>query len=201
MNVSLNTDPPSKSTYMSKSLRNLISGAVCMLALSSALAQTTPAVIVGGAAMDPLKGITDNLLHSKEHTALVATIRAADLGGTLNGAGPFTVFAPTNEAFNKLSPDTTDDWLKPENKAQAIKVLSYHIVAGKIGTKTLLKMIKKSKGKAALKTMEGDNIYATQEGDNIVIWDESGNKSTITIGDVWQKNGVIHVIDTVLLPK
>ncbi len=187
---------------MSKSWRILVLGVVCLLTVHSTFAQTTPAVIiVGGAPMDPLKDIVDNLLHSKDHTALVATIRAAGWVGTLKGAGPFTVFAPTNEAFDKLPPDTTDDWLKPENQAQAIKVLSYHVVAGKIGTKALLKMIKKSKGKATLKTMEGTNIYVTQEGDHILIWDESGNKSTITTSDVWQKNGVIYVTDTVLLPK
>lgn len=200
LNVSLSTGKR-KCTFMSKSLRILMGGFVCVFSLSTTLAQTPQAVIVGGATMDPARDITDNLLHSKDHTDLGATIRAADLGGTLKGVGPFTFFAPTNEAFHKLSPDTTDDWLKPENKAQAIKILSYHVVAGKIGTKTLLKMIKKSKGKATLKTMEGDNIYATLDGDIILIWDESGNKASITTSNVWQKNGVIQVIDTVLLPK
>jgi uncharacterized surface protein with fasciclin (FAS1) repeats len=200
MNVSLSTGKR-KCTFMSKSLRILMGGLVCVFSLSTTLAQTSQAVIGGGAAMDPAGDITDNILHSKDHSDLVATIRAAGLGGTFKGVGPFTFFAPTNEAFHKLSPDTTDDWLKPENQAQAIKIISYHVVAGKIGTKTLLKMIKKSKGKATLKTMEGDNIYATLDGDNIVIWDESGNKASIITSDAWQKNGVIQVIDTVLLPK
>jgi uncharacterized surface protein with fasciclin (FAS1) repeats len=186
---------------MRKSWLSFIWVFVCCLSMDGSYAQNTQVVVVGGAPMDPLKNMVDNLLHSNDHTALLATIRAANMGGTLNGAGPFTLFAPNNEAFNKLPPDTTDDWLKPENQAQAIKVLSYHVVAGKVGVKTLLKMIKKAKGKATLKTMEGDNMYATQEDGHILLWDELGNKSTITISDAWQKNGVIHVIDTVLHPK
>src|ERR1700744_459206 len=158
-------------------------------------------VEVGGDAMYPTKDIVDNAVNSKDHTTLVAAVKAAGLVSTLKGTGPFTVFAPTNAAFAKLPDGAVDDLLKPENKAQLVKVLTYHVVPGRIGSKTLLKMIKKAGGKATLKTVQGENLYASADGDMITIWDENGNKSMITQADVWQSNGVIHVVDTVLMPK
>ena len=157
-------------------------------------------VEVGGAPMYPSKDIIDNAVNSKDHTTLVAAVKAADLVSTLKGPGPFTVFAPTNAAFAKVS-DAVDNLMKPENKAMLVKVLTYHVVPGRIGSKMLLKMIKKAGGKATLKTVQGENLYASADGDMITIWDENGNKSMITTADVWQSNGVIHVVDAVLMPK
>ena len=176
-------------------------GLLCSSAATFAQMSGEKTVEVGGAAMYPSKDIVDNAVNSKDHTTLVAAVKAAGLVGTLKGAGPFTVFAPTNEAFAKLPAGTVDNLLKPENKDMLIKVLTYHVVAGKIGSKQLMKMIRKAGGKATLKTVQGDNIYASADNGMITIWDESGNKAMVTIGDVWQSNGVIHVIDTVLLPK
>jgi uncharacterized surface protein with fasciclin (FAS1) repeats len=178
-------------------------GLIAPVAVSHALAQSAPGtVVVGGMAMYPSKDIVANAVNSNDHTTLVAAVKAAGLVETLKGAGPFTVFAPTNEAFAKLPAGTVDDLLKPENKAQLVKVLTYHVVAGRIGSKALLKMIRKAGGKATLKTVQGDNLYASADDSGMItIWDENGNKSMITISDVWQKNGVIQVVDTVLLPK
>jgi uncharacterized surface protein with fasciclin (FAS1) repeats len=182
---------------------SLLLGAGLLLSASNTFAQMSDGktVEVGGAAMYPTKDIIDNAVNSKDHTTLVAAVKAADLVATLKGPGPFTVFAPTNEAFAKLPAGAVDNLLKPENKGQLTKVLTYHVVAGRIGSKELMKMIKKAGGKATLKTVEGDNIYASASDGMITIWDDSGNKAMVTIADVWQKNGVIHVIDTVLLPK
>ena len=186
-----------------KQLFSLLLGAGFLFSSVNTFAQMSgeKTVEVGGSAMYPSKDIIDNAVNSNDHTTLVAAVKAAGLVSTLKGAGPFTVFAPTNEAFAKLPAGTVDDLLKPENKAQLTKVLTYHVVAGRIGSKALLKMIKKAGGKATLKTVQGDNIYASADNGMITIWDESGNKAMITIADVWQSNGVIHVIDTVLLPK
>jgi uncharacterized surface protein with fasciclin (FAS1) repeats len=130
-----------------------------------------------------------------------AAVKAAGLVDTLEGAGPFTVFAPTNEAFAKLPAGTVDTLLKPENKDQLVKILTYHVVAGKVTSKDLLKMIKAGHGKAELKTVAGGTLTATAKGGMIMLTDEKGGMATVTIADVYQSNGIIHVIDGVLLPN
>jgi uncharacterized surface protein with fasciclin (FAS1) repeats len=156
---------------------------------------------VGGAAMYPTKNIVENAVNSQDHTTLVAAVKAAGLVDTLEGAGPFTVFAPTNEAFAKLPAGTVDTLVKPENKETLTKILTYHVVAGKVGSKELMKMIKAGHGKAELKTVEGGTITAMAKGGKIMLTDEKGGMATVTIADVYQSNGVIHVIDTVLMPN
>lgn len=157
--------------------------------------------MVGGAAMYPTKDIIDNAVNSKDHTTLVAAVKAAGLVETLKGAGPFTVFAPTNEAFDKLPKGTVATLVKPENKAALTKILTYHVVAGKMDSKAIAAAIKKGKGKAELTTVEGGKLWAWMEGKKLVLKDEKGGMSTVTIADVYQKNGVIHVVNTVLMPK
>ncbi|MBC8984950.1 fasciclin domain-containing protein [Pedobacter sp. N36a] len=157
--------------------------------------------MVGGAAMYPSKDIIDNAVNSKDHTTLVAAVKAAGLVETLKGAGPFTVFAPTNEAFNKLPKGTVETLLKSENKATLSKILTYHVVAGKMDSKAIAAAIKKGNGKAELTTVEGGKLWAWMKGNKLVLKDEKGGMSTVTIADVHQKNGVIHVVDTVLMPK
>jgi len=157
--------------------------------------------MVGGAAMYPTKDIIDNAVNSKDHTTLVAAVKAAGLVETLKGAGPFTVFAPTNEAFDKLPKGTVASLVKPENKAALTKILTYHVVAGKMDSKAIAAAIKKGKGKAELTTVEGGKLWAWMEGKKLVLKDEKGGLSTVTIADVYQKNGVIHVVNTVLMPK
>lgn len=147
------------------------------------------------------KNIVENAVNSKDHTTLVTAVKAAGLVDTLEGAGPFTVFAPTNEAFQKLPAGTVDTLLKPENKEMLTKVLTYHVVAGKVGSKDLVKLIKAGGGKADLKTVEGGTLTATLQGSSVMLTDEKGGMSTVTIADVYQSNGVIHVVDTVLLPN
>jgi uncharacterized surface protein with fasciclin (FAS1) repeats len=156
---------------------------------------------VGGAAMYPTKNIVENAVNSKDHTTLVAAVKAAGLVDTLEGPGPFTVFAPTNEAFAKLPAGTVDTLLKPENKDQLVKILTYHVVAGKVGSKDLIKLIKKGGGKAALKTVSGGTLTASLQGGKVLLTDEKGRTATVTIADVYQSNGVIHVVDAVLLPN
>ncbi len=158
-------------------------------------------VTVGGAPMYPSKNIVENAVNSKDHTTLVAAVKAAGLVDTLSGPGPFTVFAPTNEAFNKLPKGTVDTLVKPENKATLTKILTYHVVAGKMTAADIDKAIKAGGGKAELKTVEGENLTAEMSGGKLVLVDAKGGKSTVTIGDVMQSNGVIHVVDTVLMPK
>lgn len=158
-------------------------------------------VMVGGAAMYPSKNIVENAVNSKDHTTLVAAVKAAGLVETLQSAGPFTVFAPTNEAFNLLPAGTVDNLLKPESKAALTGVLTYHVVAGKISSADLAAMIKKGNGTATLKTVAGGNLYASMKGNKMVIKDEKGGWAYVTIKDVNQSNGVIHVVDHVLLPK
>ena len=158
-------------------------------------------VMVGGAAMYPSKNIIENAVNSKDHTTLVAAVKAAGLVETLEGAGPFTVFAPTNEAFNKLPAGTVDNLLKPENKDKLTAVLTYHVISGKIDSKTLMEWIKKNGGTYTATTVQGGKLMFSMKGKDIIITDESGDKAKITIKDVYQSNGVIHVIDTVLLPK
>jgi len=157
--------------------------------------------VVGGQEMYPTKNIVENAVNSADHTTLVAAVKAAGLVETLEGPGPFTVFAPTNEAFNKLPAGTVDTLLKPENKATLTKVLTYHVVAGRLGSHELMKKIKEGNGKAELTTVEGGKLWAMQDGKNIVLKDEKGGMATVTIANVFQSNGVIHVIDTVVMPN
>ena len=176
--------------------------AVAILALGfgfTSFAQKT--VMVGGAAMYPNKNIIENAVNSKDHTTLVAAVKAAGLVETLEGKGPFTVFAPTNEAFDKLPKGTVETLLKPENKKMLQNILTYHVVAGKWNASDIAKAIKEGKGKATLKTVSGGTLTAWMKGKDLYISDESGNKAKVTIADVNQSNGVIHVVDTVLLPK
>lgn len=158
-------------------------------------------VMVGGAAMYPNKNIIENAVNSKDHTTLVAAVKAADLVETLKGKGPFTVFAPTNAAFDKLPAGTVETLLKPENKKMLQTILTYHVVAGKWNASDIAKAIKAGKGKATLKTVSGGTLTAWMDGKDLYITDENGNKSKVTIADVNQSNGVIHVVDSVLLPK
>lgn len=176
--------------------------ALVSFAGTASYAQMNKTVMVGGAAMYPTKNIVENAVNSADHTTLVAAVKAADLVATLQTAGPFTVFAPTNAAFNLLPAGTVDGLLKPEAKAALAGVLTYHVVAGKYSAKAIAKMIKKNNGTATFKTVAGGNLYAMMNGKKgIVLKDESGGMSYVTISDVNQSNGVIHVVDHVLLPK
>jgi uncharacterized surface protein with fasciclin (FAS1) repeats len=158
-------------------------------------------VMVGGAAMYPTKNIIENAVNSKDHTTLVAAVKAAGLVDVLQGAGPFTVFAPTNDAFAKLPAGTVETLLKPENKATLTAILTYHVVPGRISSSDLAKAIKAGKGKAEFTTVQGETLTALMSGKDVMIKDSKGNTSKITIMDVNQSNGVIHVIDSVVLPK
>jgi uncharacterized surface protein with fasciclin (FAS1) repeats len=157
--------------------------------------------MVGGAEMYPTKNIVENAVNSKDHTTLVAAVKAAGLVETLSSAGPFTVFAPTNEAFDKLPAGTVATLVKPENKATLTKILTYHVVAGKVTAAELVAMIKKGNGKAELKTVQGGTITASLKGKSVVLTDEKGGTAVVTIADVMQSNGVIHVINSVLMPN
>lgn len=157
--------------------------------------------MVGGAAMYPTKNIVENAVNSKDHTTLVAAVKAAGLVPTLESKGPFTVFAPTNEAFDALPAGTVQTLLKPENKAKLTSILTYHVVPGKLSSEDLMKMVKMHNGKASLKTVQGDDLYVRMKGKHLMVTDENGNTADITIADVNQSNGVIHVVDKVLLPK
>ena len=171
--------------------------AVSAVALPTVAKEMT--VEVGGAPMYPSKNIIQNAVNSKDHTTLVAAVKAAGLVDTLQGPGPFTVFAPTNDAFAKLPAGTVDTLLKPENKGQLIQVLTYHVVPGRITAKDLMDMISKGGGKATLKTVEGADLTFEMKDGAIWVWDAKGDAAKITIKNVLQSNGVIHVIDTVLL--
>jgi uncharacterized surface protein with fasciclin (FAS1) repeats len=158
--------------------------------------------MVGGAPMYRTKDIIDNAVNSADHTTLVAAVKAADLVQTLKGKGPFTVFAPTNTAFEKLPAGTVSNLLKPENKAMLTKVLTYHVVAGMYDSKKLMQLIKKGGGSAMLKTVSGNTLTARMNGmGGVTLTDEMGNSSNVTTADVYQSNGVIHVIDTVVMPR
>jgi uncharacterized surface protein with fasciclin (FAS1) repeats len=173
-----------------------------ILALAGAsvvLAAKNP--MVGGKEMYPNKDIIDNAVNSADHTTLVAAVKAAGLVETLKGPGPFTVFAPTNEAFAKLPAGTVDTLLKPENKPMLTKVLTYHVVAGRLSAADIKKMIKDGHGAAEIKTVSGGTLTAMLKGNMIVLKDEKGGMSTVTQGNVFQSNGVIHVVDSVLLPN
>jgi uncharacterized surface protein with fasciclin (FAS1) repeats len=174
-------------------------GTLGLVGISVAAAVQDP--MVGGAAMYPTKNIVQNAMNSADHTTLVAAVKAAGLVDTLEGPGPFTVFAPTNEAFAKLPPGTVDTLVKPENKEMLMKILTYHVVAGRLSTADIQKMIKAGNGKAELKTVGGGTLTATNEGGKVMLQDEKGGMATITISNVYQSNGVIQVIDTVLMPN
>lgn len=156
--------------------------------------------MVGGAEMYPNKNIIENAVNSKDHTTLVAAVKAAELVETLKGEGPFTVFAPTNEAFEKLPKGTVETLLMTENKAKLQSILTYHVVAGKVSAMDLMKMIKDGNGKAELTTVNGGTLTAMLKGKKVQLKDAAGNISTVTIADVNQSNGIIHVIDAVVLP-
>lgn len=157
--------------------------------------------MVGGSPMSKEKDIIDNAVNSKDHTTLVTAVKAAGLVDTLKGAGPFTVFAPTNAAFDKLPKGTVDTLVKPESKAALTKILTYHVVPGKHDSASIARAIEEGKGKATFKTVQGEELTASLEGKDVIITDAKGGKSKVTIADVIQSNGVIHVVDTVLMPK
>ena len=191
---------------MSKRFGLLAATAAIALALGVALpvasfGATEKTVQVGGAPMYPSKNIIQNAVNSKDHTTLVAAVKAAGLVETLEGKGPFTVFAPTNAAFSKLPAGTVETLVKPENKDTLTKILTYHVVPGRLTAAALMKMVREGGGMAKLKTVEGAELIVKQAGPGkLTVTDAKGGVSTITIADVLQSNGVIHVIDTVLLP-
>jgi uncharacterized surface protein with fasciclin (FAS1) repeats len=158
-------------------------------------------VEVGGAAMYPSKNIVENAVNSKDHTTLVAAVKAAGLVETLQSAGPFTVFAPTNAAFDMLPKGTVETLLKPENKTMLAGVLTYHVIAGRIDGNELARLIKEGNGKTQLETVAGGKLWASMKGNKVILTDEKGGMATVTIQNVYQSNGVIHVIDHVVLPK
>ncbi|MBJ6143107.1 fasciclin domain-containing protein [Hymenobacter sp. BT559] len=169
--------------------------------IQSASAQKAKTVMVGGAPMYPTKNIVENAVNSKDHTTLVAAVKAAGLVETLQGPGPFTVFAPTNEAFAALPAGTVESLVKPENKETLTKILTYHVVAGRMTAADLMKAIKAGGGKAELKTVSGGTLTAMMKGPKTIeLKDEKGGISTVTIADVMQSNGVIHVVNKVLMP-
>lgn len=174
--------------------------AVAMMAGNSATSYAQKTVMVGGAAMYPSKNIVENAVNSKDHTTLVAAVKAAGLVETLSGPGPFTVFAPTNEAFNKLPAGTVDNLLKPEMKSRLTGVLTYHVVSGTMDSKMLMDKVKAGGGMATLKTVQGGDLTIMEKGKKLWVKDSQGNVAQVTIKDVYQKNGVIHVIDKVLMP-
>jgi uncharacterized surface protein with fasciclin (FAS1) repeats len=186
-----------------------LSTAVAAAALVFAAAAATPtlaemkehAVTVGGAPMYPSKNIVQNAVNSKDHTTLVAALKTAGLVETLQGPGPFTVFAPTNAAFAKLPAGTLDHLMMPQMREKLAAVLTYHVVPGRHSAKDLMDAAKKNGGKAELKTVEGGKIWIESKGNTLTIWDAKGNASKVTIQNVFQSNGVIHVVDTVLLPS
>lgn len=182
---------------MNRILRSTIVAITLALPLS---APTFAQVMVGGAPMFANKDIIDNAVNSKDHTTLVAAVKAAGLVSTLKGPGPFTVFAPVNAAFAALPPGTVDTLLKPENKAMLTKVLTFHVVPGRLDAAELVRRIKAGGGKAMLKTVEGESLTATVIGGVVTITDSKGDMAHVTTADVIQSNGVIHVVDKVLLP-
>jgi uncharacterized surface protein with fasciclin (FAS1) repeats len=193
-----------------KRIINVTLAGVAATALALSLGASAPAlaqmkekeksVTVGGAPMYPSKNIVQNAVNSKDHTTLVAAVKAAGLVDTLQSPGPFTVFAPTNEAFAKLPAGTVDTLLKPENKKTLTNVLTYHVVPGRLSAKDLMEKIRTGNGKAMLKTVEGEDLSFAEKDGKLWIWDAKGGSAQVTIRNVMQSNGVIHVIDTVLLP-
>jgi uncharacterized surface protein with fasciclin (FAS1) repeats len=190
--------------YQSKTnykMKKMIIAAFALVAIAFAPKTYAQTKMVGGAAMYPTKNIVENAVNSKDHTTLVAAVKAAGLVETLESAGPFTVFAPTNEAFNKLPAGTVDNLVKPENKETLTKILTYHVVAGKLSSADLWAKVKAGNGKAELKTVQGGTLTVMAKGKKLYLVDEKGGKSWVTIADVNQSNGVIHVVNTVLMPK
>ncbi|SDP94076.1 Uncaracterized surface protein containing fasciclin (FAS1) repeats [Mucilaginibacter sp. OK268] len=182
-------------------MKKLIIAALVLATSAITLKANAQTKMVGGAAMYPTKNIIQNAVNSKDHTTLVAAVKAAGLVPTLSSAGPFTVFAPTNEAFNKLPAGTVDNLVKPANKATLIKILTYHVIAGKLSAADLLAKVKDGNGKAELSTVSGGTLTVMEQGKKLYLVDEKGGKSWITIADVNQSNGVIHVVNAVLMPN
>lgn len=189
--------------FMKKTTIKSFAFAIAVL-MSPAMMNTATAqektVMVGGAAMYPSKNIVENAVNSKDHTTLVAAVKAAGLVETLQSAGPFTVFAPVNKAFDALPKGTVETLLKPENKAMLTGILTYHVVAGKMSSKDLMEKIKAGNGKAMLKTVQGEDLTFMMKGKDLLVMDAKGGKAMVTIKDVNQSNGVIHVINKVLMP-
>ncbi len=182
-------------------MKSLFRAGVVALALATvAIPALAKNPMVGGAAMYPTKNIIQNAVNSKDHTTLVAAVKAAGLVGTLSGKGPFTVFAPTNAAFDKLPAGTVGELVKPENKATLTSILTYHVVAGRLTAANIAAKIKAGKGKATLTTLSGGTLTASMMGGKLMLTDAKGGMSHVTIGNVMQSNGVIHVVDTVLMP-
>ena len=180
-------------------LATMAVAALALTTLSASAQMKDPDV--GGAPMYPNKNVVVNASAAPNLSTLVAAVKAAGLVDTLSGPGPFTVFAPDNDAFNKLPAGTVDTLVKPENKDQLVKILTYHVVAGKMDSKAIGKAIKKGHGTATLKTVQGGMLTAKMDGSKLVLTDEKGGTSTVTTADVYQSNGVAHVIDTVLMPN
>jgi uncharacterized surface protein with fasciclin (FAS1) repeats len=189
------------SNNLPKNMKKLIIAAFALAAIAIAPNANAQTKMVGGAAMYPTKNIVENAVNSKDHTTLVAAVKQAGLVETLQSAGPFTVFAPTNAAFNKLPKGTVETLLKPENKATLTKILTYHVVSGKWSAAQLMAKIKAGNGTAELTTVSGGVLKAMMQGGKIYLVDEKGGKSWVTIADVNQSNGVIHVVNTVLMPN
>ena len=187
-----------RTTFRSTAMAVLLA-ATAVAVPSAVFAQDMP--MVGGAPMDPAKTIPENASKAANLTTLVAAVKAAGLVETLAGKGPFTVFAPTNEAFAKLPAGTVDTLVKPENKATLTKILTYHVVPAAATSKAAMQMIKDDGGKHTVKTVEGEELTLAMAGDKLTVTDAGGNVATVTQADVLQSNGVVHVIDTVLMPK
>lgn len=196
VNERVNKSTQNNKNYSMKKLFLMICAAV---SLNTVIAQEKT-VEVGGAPMYPSKNIVENAVNSKDHTTLVAAVKAAGLVETLMGAGPFTVFAPTNAAFGKLPAGTVETLVKPENKETLTKILTYHVLAGKYDAAAIAQLIKDGGGTAILKTVSGGTLKAYMKGKKLMLTDEKGTSSTVTISNVYQSNGVIHVIDSVVLP-
>jgi uncharacterized surface protein with fasciclin (FAS1) repeats len=188
---------------MEDSMNRTFAGLVAAVAFAAvaAVSAQEKTTMVGGAAMYPSKDIVDNAVNSKDHTTLVAAVKAAGLVETLKSAGPFTVFAPTNAAFEKLPAGTVEMLLKPENKSKLKIVLTYHVVAGRLDSSALMAKARDGKGKASLKTVSGDTLWVVWQDNRLWLRDEKGMNAAISIADVMQSNGVIHVIDTVVMPE
>ena len=184
-----------------KRVKNIGLFILAVLFANASFAQMEKTVIVGGADMYPSKNIIQNAVNSKDHTTLVAAVKAAELVETLSGAGPFTVFAPVNSAFDMLPKETVETLLMPENKAMLSGILTYHVVSGSLGSKDLMNLVKDGKGTATLNTVAGGKLFVTRKGNKLMIKDEKGGLALLTTRDVYQSNGVIHVINKVLLPK
>ena len=184
-------------------MKNIWVSGVAALTLtlgSLSLSAQTKDPDVGGAPMYPTKTAVENASAAPNLSTLVAAVKAAGLVDTLSGAGPFTIFAPTNDAFNKLPAGTVDNLVKPENKADLTKILTYHVVPGKYDSKKIAKLIKKGHGTGMLKTVQGEELTLKMDGGNLVLTDAKGGTATVSTANVYQSNGVVHVIDTVLMP-